>query len=58
MGSMVEKGVHPQALKELQAILRKPYKDVCSVCKGSGSVAKDTACPKCKGTGYRLLRLL
>ncbi|MFT6093265.1 MAG: DnaJ-class molecular chaperone [Pseudohongiellaceae bacterium] len=47
-----------QALVELQAILRKPYQDVCNVCKGAGSITSTSTCPKCKGSGQRLLRLL
>jgi DnaJ-class molecular chaperone len=58
VNDIVTKGVHPQALMELQAILKKPYKDVCVVCDGSGKNPKGSACPKCKGTGDRLLRLL
>jgi DnaJ-class molecular chaperone len=47
-----------QALAELQAILRKPYQDVCNVCNGAGSINSTSTCPKCKGSGQRLLRLL
>ena len=58
MNAIVEKGVHPQILKELQAILKQPYKDVCNVCDGTGEDSKKAPCSKCKGNGYRLLRLL
>ncbi len=47
-----------QALSELQTILKKPYQDVCNVCDGSGKITKQSACPKCKGSGKRLLKLL
>lgn len=47
-----------QALVELQAILKQPYKDVCNVCKGAGQITATSTCPKCKGSGQRLLRLL
>jgi DnaJ-class molecular chaperone len=50
-----------QNLAELRLILAQPYKDVCNNCRGTGSV-KDAHmsrdCPKCRGTGQRLLRLL
>ena len=61
MNAIVEKGVHPQVVKELQAILKQPYKEVCDACDGKGGKGKDgksAPCPKCKGNGYRLLRLL
>ncbi len=47
-----------QALLELQLILKKPYQDVCNVCKGAGKITQNSACPKCKGSGQRLLKLL
>jgi DnaJ-class molecular chaperone len=47
-----------QALDELQSILRKPYQDVCNVCNGAGKITQTSVCPKCKGSGQRLLRLL
>ncbi|MEX2130814.1 MAG: hypothetical protein WD772_04960 [Pseudohongiellaceae bacterium] len=50
--------VTSQAMRELQAILRKPYKDVCNVCNGVGFITNNSACPKCKGSGQRLLKLL
>ena len=53
-----DKPVPAKALDELQSILRKPYQDVCNVCNGDGKVAQNNVCPKCKGTGQRLLRLL
>lgn len=58
MKSTVPKGVNRQVLNELHAILKKPYKDVCNVCVGSGAISKGGTCPKCKGSGYRLLRLM
>lgn len=58
MNDIVTKGVHPQALMELQAILKRPYKDVCVECDGTGKNEKGSACAKCKGAGHRLLRLL
>jgi len=58
MNAIVEKGVHPQVMNELQAILKQPYKDVCDACDGSGLTVSKDPCPKCKGNGYRLLRLL
>ncbi len=47
-----------KAMEELQKILRKPYQDACNVCKGSGRITENSACPKCQGSGQRLLRLL
>lgn len=47
-----------QALIELQLILKKPYQDVCNVCKGEGKITQNSTCPKCKGSGQRLLKLL
>lgn len=58
MAPMADKGISSQALRELQAILRIPYKDVCNVCKGGGAITANSTCPKCKGSGQRLLRLL
>jgi DnaJ-class molecular chaperone len=58
MNAIVDKGVHPQVMKELQAILKQPYKDICDGCDGRGVTVKQEPCPKCKGNGYRLLRLL
>jgi DnaJ-class molecular chaperone len=55
---VVNKAVPKQALRELQTILRQPYQDACNVCRGTGKVSKDAPCPKCKGSGKRLLRLL
>lgn len=46
------------ALNELKDILEQPYADVCNVCKGSGKITENSACPKCKGSGERLLKLL
>ena len=59
--TMVDKKVTKQALTELQSILKKPYLDVCNVCNvcnGAGKIADHSTCPKCKGSGQRLLRLL
>jgi DnaJ-class molecular chaperone len=56
--SLADKKAPKQALAELQAILRKPYQDVCNICKGAGSTTTKGSCPKCKGSGHRLLRLL
>lgn len=47
-----------QALAELRAILEKPYQDICNVCRGTGKIARSNTCPKCKGSGQRLLKLL
>lgn len=58
MANRADVKVTSQAMRELQAILRKPYKDVCNVCNGVGFITKDSACPKCKGSGQRLLKLL
>lgn len=52
------KNVTKQALNELQSILKKPYQDVCNVCNGAGKITDYSACPKCKGSGQRLLKLL
>ena len=58
MMSAVDNKVSSQAMRELQAILKKPYSDVCNVCKGVGVITPNSTCPKCKGTGQRLLKLL
>jgi DnaJ-class molecular chaperone len=58
MNAIVEKGVHPQVMKELQAILKQPYKEVCVACGGKGHDGSSAQCAKCKGHGYRLLKLL
>lgn len=50
--------VNAQAYKELLAILRKPYQDVCRSCEGTGKASPAQACQTCRGTGYRLLRLI
>lgn len=47
-----------RALNELKELLEQPYADVCNVCKGSGKITENSACPKCKGSGERLLKLL
>lgn len=46
------------AVQELESILKQPYKDVCNVCKGAGKITALSDCPKCKGSGQRLLKLL
>jgi len=56
--SPAKKDAPKQALLELQSILKKPYQDVCGVCKGAGKITEASICPKCKGSGQRLLRLL
>ena len=56
--TMVDKKSPTQALTELQSILRKPYQDVCNVCNGAGKITDHSTCPKCKGSGQRLLKLL
>ena len=52
------KNLPQQALNELTSILKKPYQDACNVCKGVGKITESRVCPKCKGSGQRLLRLL
>lgn len=56
--TMADKTAPKQAMVELVSILKQPYKDVCNVCKGSGKITETSTCPKCKGSGQRLLRLL
>lgn len=56
--SLANKDAPQQAMLELQSILKKPYQDVCNVCRGAGKITNTSTCPKCKGTGQRLLRLL
>lgn len=56
--TLAEKKVPKQALSELCSILKKPYQDVCNVCKGAGKITESSNCPKCKGSGQRLLKLL
>lgn len=56
--TMANKNAPKQALQELQSILKKPYQDICNVCKGTGEITDHSSCPKCKGTGKRLLKLL
>jgi len=48
---LVEDTQTSEALRELQMILKKPYKDVCNICKGTGKITKRGACPKCHGSG-------
>lgn len=55
---LANKSPSKQALTELQMILKKPYQDVCNVCKGAGKITEQSICPKCKGSGQRLLKLL
>lgn len=56
--TVVDKKITKQALTELQSILKKPYQDVCNVCNGAGKITDRSVCPKCKGSGQRLLKLL
>jgi|GEM_PF-318285 hypothetical protein len=56
--ALVDKNIPKQALMELHSILKKPYQDICNVCNGSGKIEQSSTCPKCKGSGQRLLRLL
>lgn len=56
--TVTDKNVPQQALVELQSILKKPYQDVCNVCHGNGKITDNSTCPKCKGSGQRLLKLL
>ncbi len=58
MAGSVDQQVARQSQIELEAILRTPYQDVCNVCKGEGRITALSVCPKCKGSGNRLLRLL
>ena len=58
MITLTEKQVAQQALSELCSILKKPYVDVCNVCNGTGHAGEQDDCPKCKGSGTRLLKLL
>ncbi len=55
---LAKKNPSTPALAELQSILKKPYQDVCNICKGAGKITEQSACPKCKGSGQRLLKLL
>lgn len=55
---IVEDQMPKQVLAELRAILEKPYQDICNVCRGTGKIARSNTCPKCKGSGQRLLKLL
>ncbi len=50
--------VNAQAYRELLAILKKPYQDVCRSCEGTGRASPMQACQVCRGTGNRLLRLI
>ena len=56
--TMADKTAPKQAMVELVSILKQPYKDVCNVCKGAGKITDSSDCPKCKGSGQRLLKLL
>jgi DnaJ-class molecular chaperone len=51
-------GGNAQAYRELLAILKKPYQDVCRSCGGSGKTSPIQACQVCRGTGNRWLRLI
>jgi RecJ-like exonuclease len=55
--TLVERKVPKQALVELRSILKKPYQGACNICKGSGKITDKSECPKCKGSGQRLLDL-
>lgn len=50
--------VNAQAYRELLAILKKPYQDVCRSCEGTGRASPMQPCQTCRGTGNRLLRLI
>jgi len=56
--TLVERKVPKSALIELRTILKKPYQDVCNVCKGTGTITAISTCPKCKGSGQRMLKLM
>jgi DnaJ-class molecular chaperone len=56
--ALADKQPPKHALLELQAILKKPYEDVCNECKGEGKITNSSNCPKCKGSGQKLVRLL
>ena len=56
--TVLKKEPPKQALTELQSILKKPYQDVCNICQGAGKITETSTCPKCKGSGQRLIRLL
>lgn len=56
--TLAERKIPKHALSELQSILKKPYQDVCNVCDGEGQIRHSTSCPKCKGSGQRLLKLI
>lgn len=58
MTALAKDKVAGKALTELEAILKKPYQDVCNVCKGEGKITQQSSCPKCKGSGRRYLKLL
>ena len=58
MVGLSDKSVSSPALRELHLILERHDKDVCQVCRGDGSNGARSVCPKCKGSGCRLLRLL
>lgn len=51
-------GCNAQAYRELLAILKKPYQDVCRSCEGTGKASPIQACQVCRGTGNRWLRLI
>ncbi|GJM14582.1 MAG: hypothetical protein DHS20C12_29850 [Pseudohongiella sp.] len=56
--SLAKNDVPQDAMSELLGILKKPYHDKCDVCRGEGMITPKTPCPKCKGTGERLLKLI
>ncbi len=58
MMSAADKEPPMQALVKLWSMLKKPYQDVCNVCKGVGKITETKICPKCKKSGRRLIRPL
>ena len=58
MSVLADKHAGSVAQLELEAILKKPYQDVCNICKGDGRISDKSSCPKCKGSGRRYLKLL
>lgn len=58
MAALRDEKMNRQTLVELESILKKPYQDVCNVCKGEGRITDQSSCPKCKGSGRRYLKLL
>lgn len=58
MSADIQHTTNMQAYRELVAILRKPYQDVCMVCEGTGRASPHQVCQTCKGSGHRWLRLI